>query len=224
MQRIPIVYFSDILCVWAYWAQLRIDEVERNFGAQVEFQPRFCAIFGDTANKMATGWAAKGGYDGFRAHLLHAAEGFPDAPLNPDIWAGVRPASSLAPHLVLKAIQVGTSDGDIAPGVFERAVIGMRRGFFEQARDISQASVQHEIAQQAGADMAAVKRLLDNGRAHAALSTDYSQATAMGVQGSPTFVLNEGRQKLYGNIGYRIIEANIQELLRKPSADQASWC
>ena len=224
MQRIPIVYFSDILCVWAYWAQLRVDEVERNFGEQVEFQPRFCSIFGDTANKMATGWAAKGGYDGFRAHLMHAAEGFPEAPLNPEIWASVRPASSLAPHLVLKAIQVGTADGDIPPGVFDRAVIGMRRAFFEQAQDISSAQVQRAVAEQAGADMAAVTRLLDNGRAHAALSTDYSQATAMGVQGSPTFVLNEGRQKLYGNVGYRIIEANIQELLRKPSADQASWC
>jgi predicted DsbA family dithiol-disulfide isomerase len=224
MQRVPIVYFSDILCVWAYWAQLRIDEIERNFDEQVEFQPRFCSIFGDTAHKMATGWAAKGSYDGFRTHLMHAAEGFPEAPLNPDIWASVRPASSLAPHLVLKAIQVGEREGDIAPGVFDRAVIGMRRGFFEQARDISEASVQHAVAEAAGADMAAVTRLLDNGRAHAALSTDYKDAETMQVQGSPTFLLNEGRQKLYGNVGYRIIEANIQELLRKPSADQASWC
>lgn len=224
MKRIPILYFSDILCVWAYWAQTRIDEVARNFGEQVEFQPRFCSVFGDTAHKMATGWAAKGGYDGFRAHLMRAAEGFPEAPLNPAIWEKVRPASSLAPHLVLKAIQIGISDGDIAPGVFDRAVIAMRRGFFEQARDIGQASVQHEIAQAAGADMAVVTRLLECGRAHAALSTDYKDAESMQVQGSPTFLLNEGRQKLYGNVGYRIIEANIQEVLRTPSADQASWC
>ncbi len=46
----------------------------------------------------------------------------------------------------------------------------------------------------------------------------------MGIQGSPTFVLNEGRQKLYGNVGYRIIDANIQEMLREPRTDQASWC
>jgi hypothetical protein len=36
--------------------------------------------------------------------------------------------------------------------------------------------------------------------------------------------LNDGRQKLYGNVGFRIIEANIQELLRAPVGDQASWC
>ena len=41
---------------------------------------------------------------------------------------------------------------------------------------------------------------------------------------SPTFILNEGRQKLYGNVGYRVIEANLQELLKSPDASQASWC
>jgi hypothetical protein len=44
------------------------------------------------------------------------------------------------------------------------------------------------------------------------------------VKGSPTMILNQGRQKLFGNVGYRIIEANIQELLREPNPDQASWC
>jgi hypothetical protein len=36
--------------------------------------------------------------------------------------------------------------------------------------------------------------------------------------------MNEGRQKLFGNVGYRIVEANIQELLREPNPDLASWC
>jgi hypothetical protein len=44
------------------------------------------------------------------------------------------------------------------------------------------------------------------------------------VKGSLMMILNEGRQKLFGNVGYRIIEANIHELLREPNPDQASWC
>jgi hypothetical protein len=44
------------------------------------------------------------------------------------------------------------------------------------------------------------------------------------MEASPNFVLNEGRQKLHGNIGFRSIEANIQELLRAPRANEASWC
>ena len=31
-------------------------------------------------------------------------------------------------------------------------------------------------------------------------------------------------QKLYGNVGFRLMEANIQELLRAPGTDEASWC
>jgi predicted DsbA family dithiol-disulfide isomerase len=43
------------------------------------------------------------------------------------------------------------------------------------------------------------------------------------VEGSPTFVLDEGRQKLYGNVGYRILEGNIQELLTEPG-QRPGWC
>ena len=39
---------------------------------------------------------------------------------------------------------------------------------------------------------------------------------------SPALVLNEGRQLLNGNVGYRVIEANIRELLANSSVE-ASW-
>ena len=64
---------------------------------------------------------------------------------------------------------------------------------------------------------------LEDGTALAALAADHESAAALGVSGSPTFVLNEGRQKLYGNVGYRILEANVEELLRD-DRDSASWC
>jgi hypothetical protein len=31
-------------------------------------------------------------------------------------------------------------------------------------------------------------------------------------------------QLLYGNVGYRIIEANVRELLHNPLHGEASWC
>jgi predicted DsbA family dithiol-disulfide isomerase len=57
----------------------------------------------------------------------------------------------------------------------------------------------------------------------AALSSDQRSAQDLGVRGSPTWVLNDGRQMLYGNVGYRILQANIEELLRQPTGE-ASWC
>jgi predicted DsbA family dithiol-disulfide isomerase len=224
MKHVPIVYFSDVLCFWAYLAQLRIDEIRANHGDQVEFQPRFCSVFGDTVHKIPAAWGAKGGYAGFNAHLLEAAKGFPEITLNPAIWMTVRPASSMAPHLVLKAIQLATLDGDIAVGVFETAMFDVRRAFFSDGRDISDQAVLDQIMADAGADMTIVARVMASGRAHAALSSDYKDADTMGVQGSPTFILNEGRQKLFGNVGYRILDANIRELLRAPGTGQASWC
>jgi hypothetical protein len=66
--------------------------------------------------------------------------------------------------------------------------------------------------------------LIDNGVAFARLAADYQDADKMRIEGSPSLVLNEGRQKLYGNVGFRLIDANIQGLLRAPRADDASWC
>ncbi|MCB1319116.1 MAG: hypothetical protein KDK34_02620, partial [Leptospiraceae bacterium] len=64
---------------------------------------------------------------------------------------------------------------------------------------------------------------LENGEAMAALMRDTQLCQDQGITGSPTIVLNEGRQKLFGNVGYRVIEANIREILRNPG-NQASWC
>ena len=69
-----------------------------------------------------------------------------------------------------------------------------------------------------------VESKIDSGGAHAALVADHQRRDRFKIEGSPTFVLNEGRQKLYGNVGYRVIEANIRELLRTPTAGEMSWC
>ena len=57
----------------------------------------------------------------------------------------------------------------------------------------------------------------------ASLSADLQNARELGIRGSPTWVLNEGRQILYGNVGYRILNANIEEMLKRPRSE-ASWC
>jgi predicted DsbA family dithiol-disulfide isomerase len=223
-QRIPILYFSDVLCVWAWFAELRLAEVARNFGAQIEFDFRLCSVFGDTQSKIAAAWSEKGGYDGFADHVQQAARQFPEARLHPDLWRKIRPASSLSPHLYLKAVQLTEREGAVAPRTFENALHMMREAFFVGGLDIARQDVQQQVGRKAGADNDRVRHCLSDGRAHALLDSDYKEAGSLGVKGSPTMILNQGRQKLYGNVGYRIIEANIQELLREPNPDLASWC
>jgi predicted DsbA family dithiol-disulfide isomerase len=117
---------------------------------------------------------------------------------------------------------VKKEDGD--KGAFEHALCKMRDAFFLDGLDIARQHVQLEIGRQAGVDNELALRFIADGRAHASLSADYEDAQTLGVKGSPTMILNEGRQKLYRNVGYRIIEANIQDLMREPNPDQASWC
>lgn len=99
-----------------------------------------------------------------------------------------------------------------------------RLAFFRDCRDVARSDTQCEIAEALGADIAAIEQCIDSGVAFARLTADYQNADKMRIEGSPSFVLNEGRQRLYGNVGFRLIEANIQELLRTPAADDASWC
>jgi len=224
MKAVALTCFSDVLCIWAYIAQPRIELLKKTYGDAVALDARFCSVFGDALRKIRTDWKEKGEYQGFNAHLRQAAEAFPEIPLHRDIWLTVRPPSSMGPHLFLTAMRCAESEGRLPVGTAGIATLAFRRAFFEEGLDIACLDIQHDICRQLGVDAAAVTARIEDGSAFAALATDYKDAEGMGIQGSPTFVLNSGRQKLYGNVGYRILEANVHELVREPKEGQASWC
>ena len=224
MELVPITYFSDVLCIWAYIAQLRVNAVKAAFGERVRIEPKFCTVFGATERKITATWGAENGYERFNAHLRHVAGQFPEVSISPDIWMTVRPASSTSAHVFLKAVHLVEAAENCAAGAAEAATWTLRQAFFESAEDIADWKVQSRVAERLGLNPAAVRARMDDGAAFAALAEDLQEADAMRISGSPSFVLNEGRQKLYGNVGYRVLEANIQELLRAPAEDQASWC
>ena len=93
-----------------------------------------------------------------------------------------------------------------------------------ECRDISHFDVQRAIAATLGADIGAIEARIHSGAAFAALAADYQDAEKLRIEGSPSLVLNQGRQKLYGNVGFWLIEANVQALMRTPASDDASWC
>jgi predicted DsbA family dithiol-disulfide isomerase len=224
LKIVPITYFSDMLCIWAYIAQFRVNELKAAFGDQIRIEPKFCSVFGASARKIATTWRDKGGYEGFNAHLRHVAEQFPEIPVSPELWLTGRPHSSTSPHLFLKAVDLQEAAGRCPSGTSENITWALRQAFFVSARDIGRWEVQCAIGEETGLDLTAISTSIHDGSAYAALASDLQDADAMQIHGSPSFVLNEGRQTLYGNVGYRVLEANIQELLRTPSTDQASWC
>lgn len=229
MSEVEVTYFSDVLCVWAYASQARVDAIKEKLGGAVKIRHQFCSVFGDTARKITSAWDDKGGYDGFNSHLRKVAERFPHIEVHPEVWLKTRPPTSTSAHLFMKAIQHLDRNSPVArnhssESIFDQVLWALRCSFFRDCRDIALWDVQCEIAQALGADIGAIEQCIHNGTAFALLAADYQDADKMRIEGSPSFVLNEGRQKLYGNIGFRLIEANIQELLRTPRTDEASWC
>jgi predicted DsbA family dithiol-disulfide isomerase len=226
MAPITVTYYSDVLCIWAYVAQARVDAVKRSFPGEVQLDYRFCAVFGDTRAKIGEGWRDRDGFAGYARHVQDIGKRFEHVALHPDIWSKVQPASSLSPHLFLSAVLDWERKRAPArePEIFESVMWALRRGFFQDGLDISYGEVQRDLSRPFGVDLDAVAASLGDGTAFARLSSDYQSAEKTRVEGSPTFVLNEGRQKLFGNVGFRVIEANIREVLRDPHQDQASWC
>jgi predicted DsbA family dithiol-disulfide isomerase len=229
MSAVEVAYFSDVLCIWAYASQARVNAVTKQFRDAVQIKHHFCSVFGDTTRKIQSSWSDKGGYGGFNSHLKKVAAQFPHIDVHPEIWLTIRPLTSTSAHLFMKAVQQwGLESGMVqnhsTESVFDKILWALRCAFFRDCRDIACWNVQCEIAEAFGANIAAIEHCIHNGSAFARLSADYQDADRMRIEGSPSFVLNEGRQRLYGNIGFRLIEANIQELLRAPRTEEASWC
>jgi len=231
-RKISIRYYSDLLCVWAYVAELRLEELRANFLDHVELEQRFVPVFGNTDKKIGQGWAKRGGWEAYADHVRQAIESFAQLPVHPEVWRAQAPPSSHGAHAFVKAAAVLERKGEIDAArrdelsgrtSVEELAWRLRLALFRDGLDIARLDVQLNIAREMDLPADGIRELLENGRAFAALAEDYEQATRDQVKGSPTFVLNEGRQKLYGNVGYRIIEANIQELLRD-RREIASWC
>lgn len=215
---LAIDYYTDALCVWAWIAQRRTEELESTWGDKIDLRYRYVNVFGDTQSRIGDGWAERGGFDGFRDHVIESAEPYDNAAVNPDIWSKVRPKTSANAHLVLSAAASIASKEAAA-----KLAAQIRHAFFVDARDIGDVAVLLEVANENGLDADGIGEAVGDGSAAAGLMRDYQSATAGNITGSPSWVLNEGRQKLYGNIGYHVLNANVEGLFAGHTAD-ASWC
>jgi len=217
---VKIQHFSDLLCVWAYVAQRRIDELVVSFGDAIELDYHHFSVFGSVRRKFERSWAQRGGAAGYRAHLAKVEAQFDHLQLHPKLWIERAPESSLSCHLFLAAIR------EAAPEQAPAAAWRLREAFFCEARDISSRAEQLAVAEELGLDLAAIEAQLHSGRAHARMNEDLELAQGLDVRVSPTLVFNEGRQRLIGNVGYRVIEANVRELLHvhEDAEHEASWC
>ncbi len=233
MPALTVELFSDVLCIWAYGAQVRIDQLKADYGDKVEIRYRFVPIFAAAHERIRRDWGNRGLFEGFNRHLHEVARQWDHVSLHPDVWLNDPPRSSSVAHLYLKALQELEQDGVLPAGPVsefsgrthcEEFLWRVRCAFFEQATNIARMSVLDGIAETLEIPSGRVHALIDDGSAHAAFHLDMEDRDRYQVPGSPTLIFNEGRQRLYGNVGYRIIDANISELLEGAQQGNASWC
>lgn len=224
MGAIGILHFSDVLCVWAYVSQVRLDELKRTFAEAVDLDYRFVQVFGAAEAKLSKAWAERGGFAGYAAHVRGIVEQFGHVPVHPDVWQEHRPRSSMPAHLVLCAARAfERTDPERWAGSSERLAWRIREAFFRDLVDVSRHAALRELVAELGLPVDAIESRLESGEAHAQLASDLELVREHDVRASPTLIFNEGRQRLTGNVGYRIIEANVRELLERPVGQQ-SWC
>ena len=217
-EPLSIEYFSDILCIWAWITQRRIEELNAHFGDRINIRHLYVDIFGDTVTRIHSQWADKGLYEGFCTHVVDAASPYESATVDHEVWIRTQPATSANAHLAIKAVEL-TCSKQIS---IEFATL-LRKSFFVDCKDIGNLEVIYQLAERHEIDTDPVKQVISEGGAMAALMHDYQLAREYQIKGSPTFVMNEGRQVLFGNVGYRVLRTNIEELLNRPESE-ASWC
>ncbi|PAX52481.1 DsbA family oxidoreductase [Brunnivagina elsteri] len=225
MKPIRIFYFSDVLCVWAYITQIRIEELKTAFPDDIEIDYHFVPVFGNAHEKLENGWRDRGGLAGYSNHVKEIGRKFEHITVHPDIWTHDIPASSISSHLFLHALHLLEVKGLVPKSdrVLERTAWAFREAFFTQLANVSDRKVQLTIAERLKLPINDIKATIDSGEAYAQLAKDAELVKEHNVTVSPTLIFNEGRQKLNGNVGYRVIEANIRELLNNPP-DEQSWC
>ena len=101
---LKVDYFSDVLCVWAFINEKRLEEVEQQLGKDLDIELHFLPNFASVHPKIEAGWKDKGGFEGYAEHVNEVADQF-DIALHKDTWSSIRPTSSMMAHAHIKAVQ-----------------------------------------------------------------------------------------------------------------------
>ena len=219
--RLHIQLFTDVLCIFAYAGDVRFQKIKEDFGEQIEVAHHFINIYGDVRRRIVRSGKTNSEYG---ASAREIADRFPHVQVHPDIFRKNTPTSSIPCHLFLSAVKLLEERQQLPEGpAFSKLTWAMREAFFRDLVDVSRRSEQLTLAERLGLPIDPIVALIDSGEAFAELAHDMQVQRDRNVLVSPALVLNEGRQLLNGNVGYRVIEANIRELL-KSDLVEASWC
>lgn len=221
---IHVMCFSDVLCIFCYAADVRFEQLKTDFGSDVDLTYHFIPVYGDVRRRLNKSGKTNAEYG---ASVRDIADRFEHVEVHPNIFRKSIPTSATPAHLYLRAIKLLEDEGSLTPcegqSHFVKVMWQVRQAFFRDLIDVSRREQLDAIAEEAGLPVDEIRRVIDSGQAFAELSHDADLQRQYNVAVTPSLVFNEGRQHLNGNVGYRVIEVNIRELLNAPVGEM-SWC
>jgi len=212
-RRLSFEYWSDPLCIWAYVAQPRLDRILERYGDRLDVRYHVVPVFGSVPWRFREGSWKKSGVEGRVAATARVAAQFGYTNITGEVWRDNCPASSWAPGIAITSVFALEEQGELAEGSGAAYQWAIRRAFFEDNRNVARRSVQFEVAESLGIPRAPIERFRDDGSGIALLWEEDQLRNEMKIQGSPTYVFDGGRARLFGNFKERVLQSTIAELL-----------
>ena len=181
-EPLPIFCFSDVLCVFAYAANARFEQLRADFGEQVCLTQHFISVYGDVPRRFERTGKSSAEYG---KDILGIAERFDHIEVHPEVFRDAYPVSSMPAHLYLRAVKLLEDEG-VIEATFVPMIWDVRVAFFRDLVDISKREHLDAIAEQHGVPIGDVSRQLESGRAHAELDHDARLQRDYDVQVSPS--------------------------------------
>lgn len=220
---LPIAYWSDPLCVWAYLAEDKLRELDAVFGDAISLHWRVVPVFGSVPARFHGGvWAAEG-RAGRATKTVELAQRFGHTEVHGRVWLDDPPASSWSPAAAFEAVRLLEEEGGAPAGAAGAYLRALRHAFFVEDRNIARREVQEGVARAQGLPESALAAALDDGRAVARVFEAHEERQRLGIQGSPTWVFDGGRAVLYGNVHAGVLRSTVAQLL-EGQAPGASRC
>lgn len=211
--RLHFSYWSDPLCIWAYVAHSKLEQLLASGEQALQVAYRIVPVFGSVQWRVTEGPWSAGGLEGRVLATRRIAHEHDCPEVSGECWVQDTPASSWAASLAIKAVCACERDDLSAPGSCGAYLEKLRARFFVDNQNIARRDVQLEVAEGMGLPRAPIEAQLDNGAALAALWEDHNEKERLHIQGSPTYVFDGGRAMLYGNFDYGVLQATVHQLV-----------
>lgn len=197
METLKLTIYSDYVCPWCYVGQGAVQKLSQNYPLEVTWMPFY--LRPDTPPEgMELPAHVKAHMKGMQTHLVQMANAAGLKMIFPDRIPNTR----LAHEATEYARQKGKANE------FHQAVFGR---YYGRGEDISRWEVLQQAAKEASLDADEMREQVEQGKFTALVSEQVRQAAELGVDGVPTYILND-RYAIVGAQPYEVFEQAILQL------------